>query len=105
MSGEDVMVFLSVFGPGHSSLESFSSHYIFYNARAYFSSFVHIWLQTTGVCRHPATAKSFFRAAKQSARKAFKIASYQLSTRQPIGWRLLLDSRQLFKNRYLLNAK
>jgi hypothetical protein len=28
--------------------------------------------------------------AKQSARKSRKIASYQLSARQPTGWRLLL---------------
>jgi hypothetical protein len=78
-------------------LESFSSHYIFYNARAYFSSFVHIWLQIVGVCRHPATVKSFFRVAKQRARKARKIASHQLSTRQPIGWRLLLDQDSCLK--------
>jgi hypothetical protein len=75
----------------------FHLHYIFYNARAYFSLLVHIWLQTTGVCRHLATVKSFFRAAKQSSRKPFRIASHQLSTRQPVGWRLLLDPDSFLK--------
>jgi hypothetical protein len=36
------------------------------------------------------TLTIFFRVAKQSGREARKIASHQLSTRQPLGWRLLL---------------